>query len=332
MMTGCMPQLCWHNRRFNTSRTRLPGAGVTRLLVRGLPRMLRWYAVMQMLFVGFIVTGCGDRDLNNDSGLEEMRPASGGARPIHGQDWTVPGVGMEFIWIEAVNCWVGKYEVTNEEYRHRVPEHDSRSIEGTTLNTKRQPVVHVNFHDATSYAQWLTKRERLAGRLPAGMRYRLPTSSEWPVFARCGRDRKYPWGDQWPPTRGNYLDRQEKEPWKSWLPADVYTDGYDFTCPVEMSGMNEWGLCGVGGNVSECCVNPDRTAEFAGWYGASWLSCDPEGLEIACYGDHNAQKRFIDMGFRLVLAGNVPVPVPPKNSTGKENDGSEAESDIGTPE
>lgn len=58
-----------------------------------------------------------------------------------GQNWTSPFTGMEFVWIPAMNIWVGKYEVTNAEYRKKDPGHDSGSYEGHTLNQDRQPVV-----------------------------------------------------------------------------------------------------------------------------------------------------------------------------------------------
>jgi formylglycine-generating enzyme required for sulfatase activity len=54
--------------------------------------------------------------------------------PAIGQAWTVPDLGLEFVWIPALNCWVGKYEVTNGEYRQFVPGHDSKDFEGHSLN------------------------------------------------------------------------------------------------------------------------------------------------------------------------------------------------------
>ena len=49
------------------------------------------------------------------------------------------------------------------------------------------PEAHIAF------AEWLTKRERNAGRLPKGYTYRLPNGWAWLTFARCGDRRKYPW-------------------------------------------------------------------------------------------------------------------------------------------
>ena len=37
--------------------------------------------------------------------------------PQPGKDFTAPVVGMEFVWIDGMEAWAGKYEVTNAEYR-----------------------------------------------------------------------------------------------------------------------------------------------------------------------------------------------------------------------
>ncbi|MEI7948340.1 MAG: bifunctional serine/threonine-protein kinase/formylglycine-generating enzyme family protein, partial [bacterium] len=103
--------------------------------------------------------------------------------PVDGQDWTSPETGMKFVWVPALKLWVGKYEVTNGEYRKKDPAHDSKAYEGNSLNGERQPVVQVNFDDAKTYAAWLTERDM--NKL-GGLRYRLPSEAEWLSFAQCG--------------------------------------------------------------------------------------------------------------------------------------------------
>jgi len=39
--------------------------------------------------------------------------------------------------------------------------------------------VGVSWTDAEEFCNWLTKRERSAGNLPADRQYRLPTDEEW---------------------------------------------------------------------------------------------------------------------------------------------------------
>jgi hypothetical protein len=218
----------------------------------------------------------------------------GHARPVAGQSWTVPDLGMEFVWIEALGMWVGKYEVTNAEYRVGRPDHDSWvsaiyswEYDGHSLNGDRQPVVWVSFRDACEYAEWLTARERAAGRLPEGFMYRLPQDWEWMAFAQCGDAREYPWGDSWPPEYGNYY---------------VYRDGSIVACDVEKSGRNEWGLFGVGGNVWECTLADDSLTELAGWRGASWYRSSRDCLRSDCCWMADPSFRDNRFGFRLVLS------------------------------
>lgn len=199
------------------------------------------------------------------------------------------GVSMEFVWIEALSVWVGKYEVTNQEYRRYKPKHDSGTFHSGaySLNGDRQPVVQVDVDDAKTYAERLTQRERAAGRLPDGYRYRLPTDGEWQSFAQCGDGRAYPWGNSWPPQYGNYSGQGDGQ-YTSKI--DGYADGFPVACPVDKSGRNDWGLYGVGGNVCEW-------SEAGRKRGASWYDWFQRGLRC----DESSNNDLSQCGFRLVL-------------------------------
>ena len=159
-------------------------------------------------------------------------------------------------------------------------------------------MVYVNFDDAVAYAKWLTERERKAGRLPKGYRYRLPTKDEWTAFAQCGDGREYPWGISWPPKYGNYSDSSSVSRYK----IDGYTDGHAVTCNVEQSGKNDWGLYGVGGNVWECTIVSGVNGRFDAWRGASWVSGNRDTLRATYRYDFGASFRSNYFGFRLVLS------------------------------
>ena len=219
--------------------------------------------------------------------------------------WTVPDLGMEFLWIRAIHCWVGKYQVTNGEYRKFKSNHASKEHEGHTLNEERQPVVYVNFDDAQEYAEWLTNRECDAGRLPSGYRYRLPTKDEWTTFCQCGDGRKYPWGDYWPPSSGhagNYADHTAKDSFVKMATIADYNDGFAVTCSVEKSWANKWGIYGVGGNVWECTRISPNDPSFDAWRGASWFNANESDLRSVYRSNYGASFRSSSYGFRLVLA------------------------------
>lgn len=212
-----------------------------------------------------------------------------------------PTTGMEFVWIAELGIWVGKYEVTNGEYLKKKPRHNSGSYRGFSLNGDRQPVVRVSFRDAKKFADWLTENER--GSLPRGYRYRLPSNEEWTVIALCGEDRLYPWGDSWPPTRGNYSDLAAME--KLNIPGiEGYLDGHVVTAEVELSGRNEWGLYGVGGNVWEACAATTSGDAFGAWRGGSWRHNREGLLRAAVHNVGVGTARYDDRGFRLVLANS----------------------------
>jgi len=177
---------------------------------------------------------------------------------------------MELVWIPAVKCWVGKYEVTNGQYRRCDPNHDSRQYKGHDLNGDCQPVVQISYDEAVAFGEWLTRRaEAASGPSRHGWQYRLPSAAEWSALAECGDRRKYPWGSEWPPKYGNYSDQSSAWPQK----IDGYDDGFPVTCVVGESGRNDWGLYGVGGNVWEWTPEFKQKDRCRYLRGGSWADC-----------------------------------------------------------
>lgn len=223
--------------------------------------------------------------------------------PIEGKDWTVSGIGMEFVWVPAMKCWVGKYEVTNSEYRTFRSGHDSGECKGGhSLNGDRQPVAEVSYNDAVAFAVWLTERERQSGRLPGGMSYRLPDGDEWTAFAVCGDDREYPWGDDLPPLYGNYSDASAVAVYPSLGLVDGYRDGSVVSCAVESSGKNDWGLYGVGGNVWEWTSELSTDKEKRCLRGAAWYTHHRLYLPCEARRSNRPLTRNAAIGFRLTLS------------------------------
>jgi formylglycine-generating enzyme required for sulfatase activity len=96
------------------------------------------------------------------------------------------------------------------------------------------PVVNVSWEDAMAYCEWLSKI--------TGAKYRLPTEAEWEYAARGGlTGKKYPWGDEDPKGRANYLEGP--------IP---------FGAPTMRAGSyapNGYGLYDMAGNLWQLCLD-----------------------------------------------------------------------------
>ncbi|NQT94455.1 MAG: SUMF1/EgtB/PvdO family nonheme iron enzyme [Lentisphaerae bacterium] len=211
------------------------------------------------------------------------------------------GTRLELAWVESIGLWMGKYEVSNEEFRCFRPRHDSLFYETFSLNTGNQPAVRVNWNDAAAFCDWLNVN--YWDKLPADSEFRLPTEKEWEEVASCGDDRRYPWGDAWPPAYGNFSDMTARMNMPNWRGISGYSDGYPVTCPVTESGENEWGIFGLAGNVWEWCADWfDDSQVGRVRRGGSW-DFDPEAsLRVTERGFDRPDARYNTIGFRVVVA------------------------------
>ena len=225
-------------------------------------------------------------------------------RAEFGRSLVVPigrGQSMEFAWVESMTLWVGKYEVTNGQFRRFRYKHRSMFREEFSLDGDDQPVVYVSWKDANEFCRWLNKNHSV--RLPPDCEFRLPTDKEWTTFAACGTDRKYPWGNSWPPKYGNFSDTTARKNLPRWQGIKHYDDGHIVTCSVTESGANEWGIHGLAGNVWEWCED---------WYGGgrkykvrrggSWDFDPVESLLLTARGFDRASARYDTIGFRVVVS------------------------------
>lgn len=149
--------------------------------------------------------------------------------------------------------WIGRFEVTREQFAefvrrtdHRkqrgcVVQHQMRRDYGLLLTGLAQednhPAVCVSWLDAKAYVEWLSRF--------TGKPYRLPSESEWEYAARGGRRTIYPNGDEIEREDGNF---------------DLAIQN---TMPVGHYRQNPFGLFDLSGNVWELvedCWSADRTA------------------------------------------------------------------------
>jgi formylglycine-generating enzyme required for sulfatase activity len=127
--------------------------------------------------------------------------------------------------------YLGRYEVTNEQWA-KVMNQSNVDVE-----ERRLPKGGVSWLDAVEFCKRLTAREKANGRLPAGMRYQLPTEAEWEYACRAGTTTTYWWGNEADEQRANF--------------------GKDFaTGNIKRVGQyepNPWGFHDMHGNVYEWC-------------------------------------------------------------------------------
>jgi formylglycine-generating enzyme required for sulfatase activity len=152
--------------------------------------------------------------------------------------------------------WMGRHQVTQIEYQAIVGANPSFFI-----GDPNRPVEKVSWNDATNYCSQLTGQERLAGRLPAGYSYRLPTEAEWEYAARAGTTTRFSYGDD--PAYTNLADY-------AWHASNSGSQ----THPVGQKQPNPWGLYDMYGNVWEWCLD---------WYGhyPGGSVTDPKGPSLS---------------------------------------------------
>jgi formylglycine-generating enzyme required for sulfatase activity len=176
--------------------------------------------------------------------------------------------------------WMGKLEVTNEQFARFDPRHDSRHVQtfgitsdrGYPLNRPAQPVARVSWERATAFCSWLSEK--------TGERFTLPTEEQWEYACRAGTASPFFHGGldtdfgRW----ANFGDRNlehlrdySHSSKQAWLPRDErFDDGQLLAAPVGTYLPNAWGLHDMHGNVWEWTTSKDgegrRVVRGGSWY------------------------------------------------------------------
>jgi formylglycine-generating enzyme required for sulfatase activity len=184
-----------------------------------------------------------------------------------------------------------KHQVSAADYQRCVDEAACRALDRGVAVAADRPAVRISWHDANTYADWLSRK--------TDERYRLPTDQEW-AFAAASRfkDDGLPVDDNDPSKR--WIARYERESERG--PTDAETRAFG------SFGVNENGLLDVGGNVwewtSTCFV---RTAIDDARQAISKNSnC---GVRIA----EGRHRSYVTDIIRDARAGGCAVGVPPSN-------------------
>ena len=183
------------------------------------------------------------------------------------------------------------------------------------------PVVAVSWEDAHQFCDWLTRKERSEGLLPAFQRYRLPTDLEWsqaiglphetgatPEQRSAGIKGVYPWGNGFPPPNnfGNYAGSESLAGAPDgWSIIAGYHDDFARTGPVTAFKPNQKGLTSLGGNVWEWCE--DKYQSGLTWRtlrGGSWATSRTIETLSSYRRGYDPYLRSDDVGFRCVIASD----------------------------
>jgi serine/threonine protein kinase/formylglycine-generating enzyme required for sulfatase activity len=185
--------------------------------------------------------------------------------------------------------------------------------------TPEHPVVGVSWEDANQFCAWLTRKERSEGTLTPFQSYRMPTDLEWseavglshePGSTPEDRSAKikgvYPWGNSFPPPvdSANYAGSESRvDAPETWTVIPGFHDAYPRTAPVSAFRPNAVGLCCVGGNVWEWCLDKfNRTMTWRTLRGGSWATSRSEETLSSYRRGYDPLFRSDDVGFRCVVA------------------------------
>ncbi|HPA44571.1 MAG TPA: formylglycine-generating enzyme family protein [bacterium] len=215
--------------------------------------------------------------------------------------------------------YIGKYEVTNAQFRAFRSGHDSSIYDGLILYEDNHPVVYVSWNDATAFCAWLTAEY---GSAYPGMIFRLPTESEWEYACRAGTTARCYWGED--PNRdqacgyANGADLTAKGRWSNWTVWNC-SDGFTKVARVGKFKPNPFGLRDMIGNVWEWCNDwygtypsgpvADPIGQHSGSHrvlrGGSWSNL-PGYCRSAARSFGEPDDVSYDLGFRVVLSSRTP--------------------------
>ena len=239
-----------------------------------------------------------------------------------GKNYTLPlgsNVSLEMIWVEpgtfmmgspasepgrgsgetqhevilTKGFWLGKYEVTQAQWREVMGTSPSYFQDGDNL-----PVEWVSWDKVNSFCALLNEQESDEGRIPEGYIYQLPTEAQWEYACRAGSSTVTAYGDSLSVSQANFKD-----------------SSFGQTVDVGSYEANGWGFYDMHGNVWEWCQDwfgdypggslTDPAGPLAGTLrvhrGGSWHN-GSSSCRSATRNWYRPDDRSYNLGFRLCLS------------------------------
>ena len=236
--------------------------------------------------------GAPDISLRHQQAIVELLPGSisyrvNGDFTHAGKQASAPLARLAFAGPLAIM----RHQVSSSDYQRCVDDGACRPLDRGVVVATDRPAVQVSWHDANTYAGWLSHK--------TGETYRLPTDEEWAFAAGSKFKDDGVAVDENDPSK-RWIARYEREADRA--PSDAGTRIFG------SFGFNENGLQDVGGNVwewtSTCFVR--HVLDDVGNVVSKSPNCGVRVVE----GQHRA---YVTDFIRDAKAGGCAVGVPPDN-------------------
>lgn len=268
-----------------------------------------------------------------NEGIVKLKTIKGNlySSPNKDKNWKIPGINIEFIYVEPGNFkmgaaqsdtlrsddevlhdvklsqhfWISKTEVTQKQYM-KISGMNPSKRQGDNL-----PVEKVTWSDAMGFCKKLNQSELEYKHLPLGYSFRLPTEAEWEYAAKGGKF-----------SKGYLFSGSNNVRDVAW--CSINSNDSPKACGTKLP--NELGIYDMSGNVWEWCFdscalinnktissamdsgvnsNPvNRKGEFRIIRGGCWYnehkSCRNSARGLRLPADSND-----DLGFRIVLGADL---------------------------
>lgn len=199
-----------------------------------------------------------------------LRPSEVREGTFAGEELDNNALGMEFVWCPPGNFlmgspenevgrredeeqrsvtladgfWIGKYEVTQEQWK-KVFGLNPSSHRGKG----RLPVENVRWGEALEFCRVLTENERQAKRISSDWAFTLPTEAQWEFACRSGAETPFSLGEG--PVNSELANFSGINSYG----GAMHGPDLVVTTPVGSYRTNRWGIHDMHGNVGEWCID-----------------------------------------------------------------------------